>query len=33
VYVGLTIPDDVGTGPVQDVSRGVKIALVSRPAG
>jgi hypothetical protein len=33
VYVGLTIPDEVGTGPIRDVSRGVKIALVSRPAG
>ncbi|MHC1560456.1 DUF3515 domain-containing protein [Actinomycetospora sp. C-140] len=30
VYVGLTVPDGVGTGPVQDISRGVKIALVSR---
>jgi hypothetical protein len=33
VYVGLTLPDDVGTAPVQDISRGVKIALVSRPTG
>jgi hypothetical protein len=33
VYVGLTVPDDLGTDPVQDVSRGVKIALVSRPLG
>jgi hypothetical protein len=33
VYVGLTLPDGIGTGPVQDVSRGVKIALVSRPGG
>ncbi|MDD7941193.1 DUF3515 domain-containing protein [Actinomycetospora lutea] len=30
VYVGLTVPDDIGTGPLQDISRGVKIALVSR---
>ncbi|MEJ2885846.1 DUF3515 domain-containing protein [Actinomycetospora aeridis] len=30
VYVGLTVPDDVGTGPLEDISRGVKIALVSR---
>ena len=33
VYVGVTLPDGVGTGPIKDVSRGVKIALVSRPAG
>lgn len=30
VYVGLTVPDDIGTGPIQDISRSVKIALVSR---
>jgi hypothetical protein len=30
VYVGLTVPDDIGTGPIEDISRGVKIALVSR---
>lgn len=30
VYVGLTVPDGVGTGPVQDISRGIKIALVTR---
>jgi hypothetical protein len=33
VYVGVTLPDGFGTGPVQDVSRGVKISLVSRPTG
>ncbi|PVZ14553.1 DUF3515 domain-containing protein [Actinomycetospora cinnamomea] len=33
VYIGLTIPAEMGTGPIEDVSRGVKIALVSRPAG
>jgi hypothetical protein len=33
VYVGLTLPDDLGTAPVQDISRGVKIALVSRSTG
>ncbi|MEJ2860622.1 DUF3515 domain-containing protein [Actinomycetospora flava] len=30
VYVGVTVPDDIGTGPIEDISRGVKIALVSR---
>lgn len=30
VYVGLTVPDDAGTGALQDVSRGVKITLTSR---
>ncbi|WP_312030172.1 DUF3515 domain-containing protein [Actinomycetospora sp. TBRC 11914] len=30
VYVGLTLPDGIGSGPIQDVSRGVKITLVSR---
>lgn len=33
VYVGLTLPDGVGSAPIQDVSRGVKITLASRPAG
>lgn len=33
VYVGLTLPADVGDGPVADISRGVKIALVSRLTG
>jgi hypothetical protein len=33
VYVGLTLPDGVGSGPIQDVSRGVKITLASRPGG
>ena len=30
VFVGLTLPDDAGTGAIQDVSRGVKITLASR---
>ncbi|MDD7964406.1 DUF3515 domain-containing protein [Actinomycetospora lemnae] len=30
VYVGVTVPDGIGTAPIQDVSRGVKISLVSR---
>jgi hypothetical protein len=30
VFVGLTLPDGIGSGPIQDVSRGVKITLVSR---
>jgi Protein of unknown function (DUF3515) len=30
VYVGLTLPDGIGSGAIQDVSRGVKITLVSR---
>lgn len=34
IYVGLTVPDGVGSAPIQDVSRGVKITLASRsPAG
>lgn len=33
VYVGLTLPDGVGSGPIQDISRGVKITLASRPVG
>ena len=31
VYVSLTLPDDAGTGAIQDVSRGVKITLAARP--
>ena len=31
VYVGLTLPDGIGSGPIQDVTRGVKITLTSRP--
>ncbi|MDL5155926.1 DUF3515 domain-containing protein [Actinomycetospora termitidis] len=30
VFVGLTLPDGIGSGAIQDVSRGVKITLVSR---
>jgi len=30
VHVGLTVPDGTGEAPLLDVSRGVKIALVSR---
>lgn len=30
VHVGLTVPDGVGDAPIEDISRGVKIALVSR---
>ncbi len=30
VFVGLTLPDEAGTGAIQDVSRGVKITLASR---
>jgi hypothetical protein len=30
IFVGLTLPDGIGSGPIQDVSRGVKITLVSR---
>ncbi|MFC5061455.1 DUF3515 domain-containing protein [Actinomycetospora atypica] len=30
VFVGLTLPDGVGSGAIQDVSRGIKITLVSR---
>lgn len=30
VYVGLTLPDGIGSGAIQDVSRGVKITLVNR---
>ena len=33
VYVGVTLPDDSDRGPLEDVSRGVKISLVSRPGG
>ena len=33
VYVGLTLPDGIGNDPVQEISRCVKIALVSRPRG
>ncbi len=33
VYVGLTLPDGTGSGAIQDVSRGVKITLASRPGG
>lgn len=33
VFVGLTLPDGVGSGAIQDVSRGVKITLASRPVG
>ena len=32
VFVGLTLPDGIGSGAIQDVSRGVKITLVSRDA-
>jgi hypothetical protein len=32
VFVGLTLPDGIGSGPIQDVSRGVKITLVNRDA-
>ena len=30
VFVGLTLPDGIGSGAIQDVSRGVKITLVTR---
>ena len=30
VHIGLTVPDGFGEAPLLDVSRGVKIALVSR---
>lgn len=30
IFVGLTLPDGIGSGAIQDVSRGVKITLVSR---
>ena len=30
VFVGLTLPDGIGSGAIQDVSRGIKITLVSR---
>ena len=30
VHIGLTVPDEFGEAPLLDVSRGVKIALVSR---
>ncbi len=30
VFVGLTLPDGIGSGAIQDVSRGVKITLVNR---
>jgi hypothetical protein len=30
VFVGLTLPDGIGSAAIQDVSRGVKITLVSR---
>jgi hypothetical protein len=33
VYVGLTVPDGLGTDPVVGISRSVKIALVSRVTG
>lgn len=33
VYVGLTLPDGIGSAAIQDVSRGVKITLTSRPVG
>lgn len=33
VYAGLTLPDGTGSGPIQNVSRGVKITLASRPGG
>jgi hypothetical protein len=33
VYVGLTVPDGLGTDPVEGISRSVKIALVSRTPG
>ena len=33
VFVGLTLPDESGTGAIQDVSRGVKITLASRAVG
>lgn len=32
IFVGLTLPDGIGSGAIQDVSRGVKITLVSRDA-
>jgi hypothetical protein len=31
IYVGLTLPDGAGSAAIQDVSRGVKITLASRP--
>ena len=31
IYVGLTLPDGVGSAAIQDLSRGVKITLASRP--
>lgn len=30
IFVGLTLPDGIGSGAIQDVSRGIKITLVSR---
>jgi hypothetical protein len=30
IFVGLTLPDGIGSGAIQDVSRGVKITLVNR---
>lgn len=30
VFVGLTLPDGIGSGAIQDVSRAVKITLVNR---
>jgi hypothetical protein len=30
IFIGLTLPDGIGSGAIQDVSRGVKITLVSR---